>query len=209
VTAQPRICLNMIVRNEAHIIREDAREILPESMVFLYPGRPSYAGFSNFFRYKLLFERGGWWVDTDAVCLRPFDFAGDYAIGTELTAGGEAIPTSAFLKAPAGSAAMSFAWEECRRKDVSRLAWGETGPRLVAEAVRRFGLGGSLLGPATFNPIPYFDWEQVLRPGRGVDLPAGTHAVHLWNEMWRLSGRDKDARYPPDCLFERLKSRFL
>src|SRR5690348_5090275 len=56
---------------------KDAREILPESMIFQYRKRPSYAGFANFFRYKLLLDRGGWWVDTDAVCLRALDFADD------------------------------------------------------------------------------------------------------------------------------------
>ena len=48
-----------------------ADQILPESMIFKYKAYPSYAGFSNFFRYKLLLTKGGWWVDTDLVCLRP------------------------------------------------------------------------------------------------------------------------------------------
>lgn len=187
----------------------DAREVLPESMIFQYPKHPSYAGFSNFFRYKLLADRGGWWVDSDAICLRPFDFADEYVIGTEPTSEGEAIPTSGFLKAPAGAEAMAFAWEECRGKDPGRLTWGETGPRLVAEAVRRFDLGRFLRDPATFAPIPHFEWERVLEPGRDGDFPASTRAVHLWNEKWRRSGRDKDARYPPDCLYERWKARFL
>ena len=39
----------------------DASEILPSSRIFQYKQRPSYAGFSNFFRYKLLLngEAGG------------------------------------------------------------------------------------------------------------------------------------------------------
>ena len=48
-----------------------ADEILPESMIFRYKKYPSHAGFSNFFRYKLLLQKGGWWVDTDVVCLKP------------------------------------------------------------------------------------------------------------------------------------------
>jgi hypothetical protein len=187
----------------------DACEVLPESMVFQYPKCPSYAGFSNFFRYKLLSDRGGWWVDTDAVCLRPFDFPDDYVIGTELTIEGEAIPTSGFLKAPAGSGALRFAWEECLGKDPTRLAWGETGPRLVAEAMRRFSLDRFLREPSVFTPVPHFAWEHVLEPGWDGEFPDTTHAVHLWNEKWRRAGRDKDASYPPDCLYERLKARFL
>src|SRR4051794_17882417 len=38
----------------------DAREILPESMIFQYSEYKTVAGFANYFRYKLLLDRGGW-----------------------------------------------------------------------------------------------------------------------------------------------------
>ncbi len=47
----------------------DANAILPRSRIFRYAEHDTVSGFSNFFRYKLLLERGGWWVDTDVVCL--------------------------------------------------------------------------------------------------------------------------------------------
>ncbi len=50
----------------------DANEILPSSRIFKYAAHNTYAGFANFFRYKLLSEKGGWWVDADTVCLKPF-----------------------------------------------------------------------------------------------------------------------------------------
>src|SRR6187401_3043571 len=55
---------------------KDGNKILPASQIFTYRegfAQGSPAAFSNFFRYKLLLDRGGWWVDTDVVCLRPFD----------------------------------------------------------------------------------------------------------------------------------------
>ncbi|MGH9824062.1 MAG: glycosyltransferase, partial [Blastocatellia bacterium] len=48
----------------------DGNEILDESGIFQYEQHRSYSAFSNVFRYKLLLERGGWWVDTDMVCLK-------------------------------------------------------------------------------------------------------------------------------------------
>ena len=39
---------------------KDASEVLPPSQIFQYKQNQSYAGFANFFRYKLLLERGGW-----------------------------------------------------------------------------------------------------------------------------------------------------
>ena len=70
---------------------KDANEILPAAAIFQYAGRPSYAGFANFFRYKLLLERGGWWADTDTVCLRPFDFDERYVFSSELSKGFQVV----------------------------------------------------------------------------------------------------------------------
>jgi hypothetical protein len=187
---------------------KDAREVLPESMIFQYPGFPTYAGFANFFRYKLLLDRGGWWADTDAVCLRSFDFADEYVFSSELTIRGDSTPNNGFIKAPAGSEVMAFAWEQCRQKDPSRLTWGEAGPRLMAEAIRKYDLGHFVQAPSTFTPVAHFEWERILEPGWEGSFPDSTRAVHLWNEKWRRAGRDKDARYPSDCLYERLKALY-
>src|SRR6267154_6333445 len=62
---------------------KDANEILPSSDIFTYSEYATYSGFSNFFRYKLLMERGGWWVDTDIICLKPFNFAAEFVFSSE------------------------------------------------------------------------------------------------------------------------------
>jgi hypothetical protein len=33
--------------------------------------------------------------------------------------------------------------------------------------------------------------------------------LHLWNEMWRLNGVEKNARFPKFCIYESLKERYL
>ena len=55
-------------------VLKNAEEILPKAAIFQYQQHPSYSGFSNFFRYRLLLWKGGWWVDIDVVCLKPFAF---------------------------------------------------------------------------------------------------------------------------------------
>jgi mannosyltransferase OCH1-like enzyme len=186
---------------------KDAAEILPRSSIFQYKHQASYAGFANFFRYKLLLERGGWWADTDVICLRPFDFAGRHVFATE-TCRGEEFITSGIIKAPAGSPVMAYAWEVCQRKNPSELVWGETGPRLMTEAVGRFSLAHRKEPPGVFCPLEYSEWHKMLEPdfeGFGRD----TYAVHLWNEMWRAAAQDKNATYAADCLYERLKREYL
>ncbi len=67
----------------AGTIVRDGEEILPASAIFRYRDNGSYAGFSNFFRYELLWKFGGWWVDLDTICLQRFGSPDDYVIGSE------------------------------------------------------------------------------------------------------------------------------
>ena len=60
-------------------VLKDANEIIPRAEVFRNVQDKTYAAFSDIFRYKLLAERGGYWVDTDVVCLRPFEFVHEHA----------------------------------------------------------------------------------------------------------------------------------
>lgn len=63
--------------------------------------------------------------------------------------------------------------------------------------------------PDVFCPIHYDRWDDAIDPAFSEDFGKTTRAVHLWNEMWRREGRGKDERYPPGCLYERLKARYL
>ena len=186
---------------------KDGNEILAASRIFQYKHQASYAGFSNFFRYKLVLERGGWWVDTDTICLKPFDFDADYVFSSEFAQGQEFI-NSGIFKAPMGSQVMAYAWRVCESKDPKAIVWGETGPRLMTAAVRQFSLESYTQPPEVFCPIGYADWHRVLEPGVELNLDDSS-AIHLWNERWRAAEQDKNALYSADCLYESLKSRYL
>lgn len=185
-----------------------AEAIVPHSRVFRYQENGSYAGFSNLFRYKLLLDKGGWWTDMDTICLQPLDFPDDYVFSSEMLRGSEVID-AAVIKAPAGSPLAEFAFDISNSKDPAKVKWGETGPRLLQQAVERFQLQAHVQRASAFCPIDWPDWEWVLDPEREIAFGPETFAVHLWNEVWRRNGRDKDAGYPPGCLFERLKSRYF
>jgi hypothetical protein len=187
---------------------QDAAEILPRSRAFMYSEQKSWSGFSNFFRYKLLLERGGWWFDTDFVCLRPMDFEEDHVFASEFTLGRQMV-TSGAIKAPAGSAAMQYAWEVCQLKDPAKLVWGETGPALMEEAVEKFSMHDRVQPWKTFCPVGYSSWEDVIRRRYRDDLLDGSYTLHFWHERWRSSGRDKNRHYHRDSLYERLRRRYL
>lgn len=190
-------------------ILKDGNEILPASMIFRYERQKSFSAFSNFFRYKLLLERGGWWADSDMVCLKPFDFRHEYVFSSEM-AGGKEFINCGVIKAPRGSPAMEYAWNICRDKVPANLVWGEVGPRLLAESIKRLSLESFVMRPRVFCPFEYKEWDSVLNPNKIWNLGASrTYAVHLWNEIWRRNERDKNQSYHPDCLYEQLKRRYL
>jgi mannosyltransferase OCH1-like enzyme len=190
----------------AGVVVRDANEILPSSRIFRYREHDSVAGFANHFRYKLLHERGGWWVDTDIVCLRRFDFEDDYVVASE-KAHGKVIVTNCVMRAPAGSPAVEEAWRFCESRDPATLEWGETGPKLWGDVVHRHGLKPYIQPPSVFCPIPWYEWRRLIDPGATIHLPKTTYAIHLWHEMWRRGRADKNRTYHHRTLYERLKQR--
>lgn len=82
-------CYNKIENVPKEIVIKDANEIFDEKKVFCYKfynqyghGKNSYAGFSDIFRYKLLYEYGGWWTDLDVTLLKPLNFNTSFVFRT-------------------------------------------------------------------------------------------------------------------------------
>ena len=186
---------------------KDGNEILPASMIFQYETHKSFSAFSNFFRYKLLLEKGGWWADLDTICLRPFDFRHEYVFSSEIASGKEYI-NCGVIKAPRGSPVLMYAWDVCRVRKPEKLVWGEVGPRLLSESVKRLSLESFVMRPRVFCPLGYAELDDALNPNKVWNLE-DAYAVHLWNEMWRRNDRDKNQSFHPDCLYERLKRMYL
>jgi len=196
---------NDLANVPAGTVIKDANQILPASAIFQYKNRPSYAGFADVFRFKLLYERGGWWADSDMVCLRPFEFAEDYVVNTELNSG-QQITSCQVIKAPAGSEAIAYACRVCQTKDPRKIKWGDIGPKLMGDVVEKFQLGKYQKPYYIFCPIS--EWHKFLKPYVAAIHPE-SYAVHLWNEGWRLANQDKDSSYHPDCIYEQLKRMYL
>jgi hypothetical protein len=188
---------------------EDARELLPQDAVFTYPGGPlagSVAAFANLFRYKLLRDRGGWWVDTDTLCLRGDLRDTEYVfvrIDDETFANG-------LLKAPAGSPFASAAFERAaaQGRDVE---WLGNGPRLVTQLVGELGLEGHAWETRELLPLSWDEALAVLDPHRADELEerlADSVFVHLWNQMFMVYNVLKTARPPAGSLLDRLYDRY-
>ena len=181
-----------------------AAEVLAPSAIFRYTagaGAGSYAAFANLFRYKLLHERGGWWADTDMICLRPLDFDGEHVFASERGRDGGATVTNCILRAPAGSDVCADCYGRALRHEQRATVWGSTGPALLREVVERQAATRCVQPPAVFCPVDWWQAAALLEPG---ELPAGSHTVHLWHEFWRWNGWAKEPCYPPATLYQRL-----
>jgi Alpha 1,4-glycosyltransferase conserved region len=186
----------------------DAADIIPRRFgrgsAAYRDNRGSYSSFANMFRYKLLLDRGGWWIDLDMVCLRPFDFAAEFifALEPDRTLG------NAVFRVPPGSDVMAYAYNRCVELGRSRKKWGKTGPALLAEAVAACGLTDQVVDHTIFMPVDWPEWKSYLDPNRTWEFEPQTRALHLWNALWAEAGYEKDATYPSRCLYEQLKRRY-
>ena len=208
----------------------DAREVLPEDRIFTYQtgavGKGGYSGFANLWRLHLLHDRGGWWADTDIVCTRPWTGFADEVIATSPEGKWGEPANNCVLKMPAGSPVAAYCIREHDRFDLSTLKMAQNGPHLLQEAIREVGSDG-LVAADVFCPYgwqiaQFATWPRwrtawhnakrtLRRDGmpRFEPFPPDGRAVHLWTNMWKQNGLDKDVSYPPSSLYERLKRQYL
>ena len=180
-------------------IVRDANEILPESDIEKFQ---NLANFSDLFRFCMLYRLGGWWVDLDVFCLRPFEFSSEHVFSSQYERNGNADETtSCVIRAPKNSAVMRYCIDRIAQTDTGNCGWAEIGPALVLSAVRRFGLRHE--PHQRFCPLHYFEAPGNVFGPSNVTFGPETFAVHLWNEEARRAGIDKFAEHP-GSMFARL-----
>jgi hypothetical protein len=175
----------------------DASEIYDEDEVFTYqegPGAGSVAAFANMFRYKLLYERGGWWVDMDVL------YTG-HPLPEDKTFLGKQNETdvcNAIMRAEPGNPVVHECLDTAEelRADVS---WGEAGPKLLTDVARRHG--AETAPPDYAYPLSWGDAPDVYQPEETASVESRVNRaeapfVHLWNEILRRTGIQKTIAPP-------------
>ena len=184
-----------------------AGEILEEKHLFFYnhgSGRGSVSGFTNLFRYALLHKLGGWWIDTDLVCLKPFPAPDRLLAGHE----NAKVVNGAVIYSPPGNELMKLAFRQALDAGAD-VKWGETGPKLLTGLLRgRTGEECERLAPEQFYPV---SWKSVvpslLLPehfSRCAAACRNSLAVHLYTEVFRRYAIPKDLLPPQGSYLARL-----
>jgi len=141
--------------------------------------------------------------------LKKIDIKDDFVFASEKTADGKSHITSGLIKAPADSEFCKYCYSFCEGQDKETLAWGTVGPRLVSKAANALSLSDFTRPWRLFNPIGFEQVGMLFDETFGdMDL-SDSYTIHLWNEMWRRYNLDKNKAYDPNCLFEKLKKKYL
>jgi mannosyltransferase OCH1-like enzyme len=187
----------------------DANSIISEDRIF-FDSHGGVSAFSDWFRYQLLYIKGGWWVDMDTVCLKFFDFNSDFCFSTEKPhpPHKEALITTGFLKSPPNAEFLADILEYIESIDHSDVVWGEMGPRLLRAVLKHYESEIFAEPPETFCPLNWDEVNKLTTANEELTDFSESYAIHLWNETWRVNHLDKYAKYHPESLYEKLKSRY-
>jgi len=188
-------------------IVKDANRIIPEKEIFI-DSFGSYANLANQFRFTLLYEVGGWWVDMDTVCLKPFDFDEDFVFSSENSGYHKPryMVNNGYIKSKPKAKFLKDCLDFISHRGHEHIHWGELGVSLFSRMVFRNNLEPYIKPPDCFCPVPYFNFESLIGD-KTVVLPDTAYALHLWNELWRRKKIDKNAKYPENSLYEIMKSK--
>tara|TARA_B100000315_G_scaffold259100_1_gene313604 strand:- start:956 stop:1681 length:726 start_codon:yes stop_codon:yes gene_type:complete len=189
----------------------DANVIRDESEVFYYRkgfSKGSPAGFANLFRYTLLYEVGGVWVDTDTVLLKDFKIDGDFIFTSQLQNTGEQEINLAliYVNKPKEDI-FKECIEESMNVDKNNIRHGDTGPVLFNYKVREFDLLNYVQPVEKFCPIHWFELFNIVDPT--YKLPEESVSIHLWQSRWKYDGLNEYEEYDENCIYEQLKKEYL
>jgi hypothetical protein len=183
--------------------RADARRICPDrslSTRYIADGRPSFAAFSDLFRYRLVRATGCCWVDADILCLRRPDFSRmPIVFGRQFEPSHSWSINTAVLKLPAKHPVLGELIAAAEAAADVDHPWATIGPILLTELARRHGIDSHARDIGEFYPLPPPDFWKPLLPEQRDHVRrtvASATFLHLWHENFRRSAYDKYASPP-------------
>ncbi|MCF3110627.1 hypothetical protein LL912_17710 [Niabella sp. CC-SYL272] len=188
-------------------VLKDANKIIKKERIFKDKYN-SYATFSDWFRYELLYKYGGWWTDMDVVCMKYFDAEEDYVFATELCGIDQCVIAISNIKVPPRCKLMS----DClsiiyKTEDLSTVNWFAIGADILTIKIKENGLEDFILDPNVFIPVSVSS-SEILFQNAYVRFSHMTYAVHFYNNKLREAGFDLYRKFHPHSLFERLKKKY-
>jgi hypothetical protein len=208
---------------------KDAREIVDEQLAPKGDvpafGKGSYGAFSDYFRYSLLFQRGGWWSDLDVVAIKPWQRFPEVLTASTNEKRYGIVANGFVMRFPAGHEVLKQCLDALPSQRLHQMGIDETGPLLLNRVLGQSGVVPHCQPPHVFAPVPWnASWQllrtkrerfslaemkqRIRRPHLSVRFHDDTVAVHLWNETWKQQGQDKNVHFDRSCLYEKLQRKY-
>ena len=161
-------------------VRHDASEFLPREIADHWKeiiGAQGIPAISTLFRYRLLYEKGGWYFDTDCILIKPLTsfFNLDYVFAWENAPSPQVC--NAVIKFPKNTEMLDQLYKYCAQMDPKTWYPGSLVP-IFTEYLRKFSLIDKALSPAYFYPISSF--SEFQQPSKLEDQ---TYIVHLFTQV--------------------------
>jgi Capsular polysaccharide synthesis protein len=192
----------------------DANEVLPIDKLFVFHNpnlkSPDLGPFSDLFRFKLLLDRGGWWIDADVLCNRSdfpecgYAWANEFheLKGTKLNIG------TSQIKFPKGDRIVKQLYDECSALIPVMTRREEIGPDLITSIIKRHATPlGHFGSAATFYPIQWIESFKLWLPEYHHEVAAKLRSaffVACWASQLSYIGIDLNRRPPTGSYMEEI-----
>jgi hypothetical protein len=179
-----------------------ADDVVPKGLFQRIVAGAEIRYFSDVFRYAVLYEHGGLWMDTDVVLLRPFAFHGDHFLNLQWRSGGQAhFICGNVMYAKPFSRHMRHLYEAAIERFFAsnEKTFGGIGPKLLSDYIASDAgaeLRERLFSPVFFNPIDWTELDCFNQPlGELADYlnDERVFGIHLWNAKTNAVARDEGA----------------
>ncbi len=185
-----------------NIIYKDANKILKKSEIkkFIHDGkRGCLAAYSDKFRILLQKKNLGWWFDFDIICLKNSKSFNKLEKNKKIIIGYETKykVNNAVLKINN----LNFSDEIL--KEINKIGykfrWGEIGPILLNNFLKKKNFKSEILNEKFFYPINYKKIEILFNPKKikdAIRLTKHSYTVHLYNQIINRIGLPKNILPP-------------
>lgn len=185
--------LNLLIKYNINLY--DANNVLDESLLFKFTQggkKGSISSFSNLFRFTLINKNGGWWFDSDCVCLKnssefqKLSEKNEFVLGKEY----DFYIGSSIIYIKKSEWSNIFLKEINQRviKNNYNFYWGEIGPDMITEIVIKHKKQNIIQDKYKFYSIEAKNFQDLYRTkkiivDKLINLTKDSYTVHLWNEM--------------------------
>jgi glycosyltransferase involved in cell wall biosynthesis len=190
------------------VVLRSAADVVPRGLYEQIVAASEIRYFSDVFRYAVLYEHGGLWMDSDMVLLRPFPFTGEYFFNLQWSPGSrdEHFVCGNVIGAPARSVHLRRLYEMATARAFAPEGWlfGAGGPKLLSDYIvsdQGAELREWVFSPVLFNAVDWSEMELFHKPLVELEAHVGDERVcgfHLW------TARNNPVEGEADTLLTRL-----